>query len=113
MNKLLKSYQIISHVKRAPYLVPEIYHCGRSFTTTSYLCSDSSRVNNETDLVTCDFSHQNKIAVVTFNAPSKLNALSVAMGCAFKETIENLSTKYDLRAVILTGKGTLYLYGGK
>ena len=55
--------------------------------------------------MTCDFSHDDKIALVSFNAPDKLNALSVDMGQAFKSTINNLVNQKDLRALVLTGKG--------
>ena len=81
--------------------------CRRPFGTSFHLMNTGNKItSNQENLVTCDFSHDDKIALVTFNSPEKLNALSVEMGWAFKSTIDFLSTKDDLRSVILTGKGT-------
>ena len=112
MNKLSKSYHILTfHIKRELFVTTKASQCRRALGTTFRLMDAGSKIgNNENKLVTCDFSHDNKIALVTFNSPEKLNALSVDMGHAFKSTIEDLSTKDDLRSVILTGKGIVRNY---
>ena len=112
MNKLVKSYHILTfNVKREWFVTTKAIQCRRTLCTTIRLMDASSEIgNNESKLVTCDFSHDDKIALVTFNSPEKLNALSVDMGHAFKSTIEDLSTKDDLRSVILTGKGIVRNY---
>ena len=101
MNKIVKSFYSSKFTNRWTLLFSEKAH-------VNYLSSKGSDKNYSTDqseLVTCDYSHDDKIALVSFNAPDKLNALSVPMGHSFKSTIENLASKKDLRALILTGKG--------
>ena len=109
MSKLVKSCHILTlNIKRKLFTDTADIQCHRLFGTSYHLMNHGSRVPaNEEKLVTCDFSHDDKIALVTFNSPEKLNALSVGMGNAFKSTIEHLSRKDDLRSVILTGKGTV------
>ena len=105
MSKVVKYLNFLSvQTKRTP-LSQNTNHNRREFCSSLLLKSANNSIGNATSLVACDFSHNEKIAVVTFNAPEKLNALSVDMGHAFKSTIEYLSTKSDLRSVVLTGKG--------
>ena len=105
MDKLIKRPIVKASSKWVTtYLAPE-KHCPSDKILRSY-CDNRGALNKETGLVTCDFS-RDKIALVTFNEPLKLNALSVPMGAAFKSTIDDLSSKNDLRAVILTGKGII------
>ena len=89
MNKFLKSCHILTfNIKRELFDTTKPIQCRRTLGTTFSLMDASSKIgNNENKLVTCDFSHDNKIALVTFNSPEKLNALSVDMGHAFKSTI--------------------------
>lgn len=56
-------------------------------------------------LVECVLHHEGKVGVLTLNDPTKLNAITVAMGEALIEKVEYLKSLTDLRAVILTGKG--------
>ena len=110
MNHVFKFYGISANVKWTSYLGKQKFFCSVPFNKILRLYSENHGKINEADLVTCDFSHDNKIALVTFNAPTKLNALSVPMGGAFKSKIDDLSTRNDLRAVILTGRGNSCLY---
>ena len=57
-------------------------------------------------LVECELHHDEKIGVLTLNEPIKLNAITVSMGESLIEKVEYLKTLPDLRAVILTGKGS-------
>ena len=104
MRKLI---QVISNnVKRNLSIPHGKQNCLRAISTSSHLNGmDSNTSNQDEDLVTCSLEHDDKIAVVTFNAPVKLNAMSVGMGKAFKSTIESLCKKNDLRSVVLTGEG--------
>ena len=66
------------------------------------------------DLVTFTISDQNDhIGILTLNAPDTYNALTVELGHAFSQTVQDLGhalltqqQHYDLRAVIVTGHGT-------
>ena len=108
MSKLVKHFRFLSVQTKRSLLNQEPIHYRREFSSTSFLKNENKVINSETSLVTCDFSHDEKIAVVTFNAPEKLNALSVDMGHAFKSTIVDLSKRNDLRSVVITGKGKRY-----
>jgi len=111
MNKLLRSCHFKVFVKRTTLSSSEKTQFNRTLSV-SPIINNINNNNSENGLVTCDYSHDDKIALVAFNAPDKLNALSVDMGHAFKATIQNLSTKKDLRALILTGKGKAFSAGG-
>ena len=107
MNRVLQGFQLFKPIGRKCKQFNDIsnkFLICRQLKTTGRFDTDND-TRNETGLVTCDLSHDNKIAVVSFNAPSKLNALTVPLGAAFKTTLHDLSTQEDLRAVILTGKG--------
>ena len=101
MNKIVRSFHISACLGRKILLSSEI----PQFNRPSLISSSINYSTDRNELVTCDYSHDDKIALVSFNAPEKLNALSVDMGHAFKSTINNLAAKKDLRALILTGKG--------
>lgn len=52
------------------------------------------------------------VGVITLNVPSKLNALSVAVGEEFRQTVERVSKEQDLRALVVTGAGKAFSAGG-
>jgi enoyl-CoA hydratase len=52
------------------------------------------------------------VAILTFNDPQRLNAMSQAMGEAFAARIANLGSDDSLRAVVLTGAGRAFSAGG-
>jgi enoyl-CoA hydratase len=59
--------------------------------------------------VLCDV--QDKVAVVTLNAPSKLNALSAAMGDELRSVLDGIDfTKVG--AIVVTGAGRAFSAGG-
>uniref|UniRef100_A0A7S4FX51 Uncharacterized protein n=1 Tax=Eutreptiella gymnastica TaxID=73025 RepID=A0A7S4FX51_9EUGL len=67
------------------------------------------------DLITLSRDHEvPTVAVLQFNQPDKLNALTEAMGHRFTEIIEQLCTENSeqLRAVVLTGAGKAFSAGG-
>ena len=104
MRKLTQ--MISNNVKRNLSIPQRKQNSLRSLSTSSHLNGiDNNTSNQDEDLVTCSLVHDDKIALVTFNAPVKLNAMSVGMGKAFKSTIDSLCKKNDLRSVVLTGKG--------
>ena len=107
MYKLFKSAQfILSNARTVQYC--DINVSNSCLKTSSLNNGPRRMISTESTPVTCDFSHDNKIALVAFNAPAKLNALTVEMGSAFMSIVQDLSTKVDLRAVILTGKGMYF-----
>ncbi len=52
------------------------------------------------------------VAILTFNDPQRLNAMSQAMGEAFAAQVATLSSDDALRAVVLTGAGRAFSAGG-
>ena len=52
------------------------------------------------------------VAIVTFNDPERLNAMTEAMGGAIAERVAALSHDEDVRAVVLTGAGRAFSAGG-
>ncbi len=52
------------------------------------------------------------VAILTFNDPQRLNAMSQAMGEAFATCVATLGSDETLRAVILTGAGRAFSAGG-
>ncbi|MGH7962132.1 MAG: enoyl-CoA hydratase/isomerase family protein [Candidatus Binatia bacterium] len=54
---------------------------------------------------------QDHVAVVTLNRPHKLNAFTLRMGEALTQTYEALSTRNDVRVIILTGAGRGFCSG--
>ena len=106
MNKIIRSFHLSACLSRKMLLSSEI----PQFNRASLISSSMNYSTDKNELVTCDYSHDDMIAMVSFNAPEKLNALSVDMGHAFKSTINNLVAKKDLRALILTGKGIHFFH---
>jgi enoyl-CoA hydratase len=52
------------------------------------------------------------VFTLTFNDPARLNAMTQAMGEAFREAIADLAGDAGLRAVVLTGAGRAFSAGG-
>jgi enoyl-CoA hydratase len=52
------------------------------------------------------------VAVLTFNDPARLNAMTEAMGQAIAATTAELAKDVSLRAVVLTGAGRAFSAGG-
>ena len=53
-----------------------------------------------------------RTAFVTFNRPERLNAIDLAMARAFREVVEHLESRDDVRAVVLRGAGKAFVAGG-
>ena len=52
------------------------------------------------------------VVTLTFNDPARLNAMTEAMGEAFRAAITELAADASLRAVVLTGAGRAFSAGG-
>ncbi len=52
------------------------------------------------------------LAVLTFDDPDRLNAMTEAMGHALRDASAALGEEQDLRAVVLTGAGRAFSAGG-
>ena len=52
------------------------------------------------------------VVTLTFNDPSRLNAMTQAMGESFRDVIAELAGDASLRAVVLTGAGRAFSAGG-
>jgi enoyl-CoA hydratase len=61
---------------------------------------------------TRDGDPQDAIVTLHFNDPDRLNAMTAAMGEAFRERIGALAQDESVRAVILTGAGRAFSAGG-
>ncbi|MEE9314524.1 MAG: enoyl-CoA hydratase/isomerase family protein [Rhizobiaceae bacterium] len=61
---------------------------------------------------TLDFTVAENIATITLNRPDDANALDAKMADELLEVAIECSTREDVRAVILTGKGRMFCPGG-
>jgi enoyl-CoA hydratase len=52
------------------------------------------------------------VAILTFDDPERLNAMTEPMGHALRDAVEALAGDADLRAVVLTGEGRAFSAGG-
>ncbi|KAB2639992.1 MAG: enoyl-CoA hydratase/isomerase family protein [Verrucomicrobia bacterium] len=52
------------------------------------------------------------IATVTLSNPRKLNAISTAMWCSLKETMDELHRDESLRCIVIRGEGKAFAAGG-
>jgi 2-(1,2-epoxy-1,2-dihydrophenyl)acetyl-CoA isomerase len=52
------------------------------------------------------------VALLTLNRPDVLNALSVSMAKALTESLEEMSAREDVRAIVVTGAGRAFSSGG-
>jgi 2-(1,2-epoxy-1,2-dihydrophenyl)acetyl-CoA isomerase len=55
---------------------------------------------------------QERVAFITFNRPERLNAIDLGMARAFREAIDGLAARDDVRAVVLRGAGAAFIAGG-
>jgi enoyl-CoA hydratase/carnithine racemase len=56
---------------------------------------------------------KNKIGIVTFNDPNRLNAMTVSMGERFGQVIDEVHSRLDeIHAVVFTGAGKAFSAGG-
>lgn len=55
---------------------------------------------------------EDRVALVTFNRPGRLNAIDLGMARAFREAIDGLSLRDEVRAVVLRGAGAAFVAGG-
>ena len=75
-------------------------------STCTCTCVDAWAVEND--------SQDTTVKIVTLASPKNLNAMTVALGDAFREAMGSLSTlpPSELRAVVLTGEGRAFSAGG-
>jgi enoyl-CoA hydratase len=59
-----------------------------------------------------DETREDEIVILTFNDPPRRNAMTKAMGEAFRDKIAELEGDPQMRAVVLTGSGTAFSAGG-
>merc|ERR1712013_18802 len=64
------------------------------------------------NLVNFHLENDNQVAIITLNNPSKLNALTEPMGEALIKQVEEVKTKPNVRAAIITGAGKAFSAGG-
>jgi enoyl-CoA hydratase len=57
-------------------------------------------------------SRDEGVAILTFNDPERRNAMTQAMGEAFRQKIEAMVDDQDLRALVITGGGSAFSSGG-
>jgi enoyl-CoA hydratase len=57
------------------------------------------------------FEHEAGVAVITFNRPDKLNALSHEMLAEFKSALEQVRQNQNIRVLLLTGSGRAFIAG--
>jgi 2-(1,2-epoxy-1,2-dihydrophenyl)acetyl-CoA isomerase len=53
-----------------------------------------------------------RVASITFNRPGRLNAIDMAMARGFRDLVERLESREDVRAVVLRGAGPAFVAGG-
>jgi len=86
---------------------------GLSFLTRSHRqIVNLNQIRHNSDLVTTKLIDDGRIAVITLNNPSKLNALTEPIGDKLTEEVNSLQNNTDLRAAILTGAGKAFSAGG-
>lgn len=64
------------------------------------------------ELQTMILEKKERVAIITFNTPEKLNAMSPQQIVELAEVFSEVGDDKDIRAVILTGKGRAFLAGG-
>ena len=52
------------------------------------------------------------LAIITFNNPSRANALDLAMAQAFAAAIEQVASDKSIRALLITANGKQFCVGG-
>lgn len=76
----------------------------RSLTTTSTKASAPPLVTLKKD--------GPHVSIIRLNCPSKMNALTVAVGHAFLATVNEVCADKEVRAIVLTGEGKAFSAGG-
>jgi 2-(1,2-epoxy-1,2-dihydrophenyl)acetyl-CoA isomerase len=69
-----------------------------------------ARQDSDTDLV--QKSRDGDVVTLQFNDPDRLNAMTTAMGEAFRDQVALLAADESVRAVVLTGSGRAFSAGG-
>ena len=73
-------------------------HLRRLFHTSSFSRSSS-------ELVTCGFEREGRVAVLRLNDPQRLNALTEDMGDCLSGHVAELKDHKGLRVAVITGEG--------
>ncbi|MDE2978077.1 MAG: enoyl-CoA hydratase/isomerase family protein, partial [Acidobacteriota bacterium] len=55
---------------------------------------------------------QDRVALLTFNRPKKLNALSAEITAGLQEEVPRLAADPDVGVIVLTGEGRAFCAGG-
>merc|ERR1712117_236180 len=86
----------------------------KTLTTLTKRLPHLMRMQNRksSNLVETYLENDNKVAVITLNNPSKLNALTEPMGEALIKNVEEVKNLRDVRAAIVTGAGKAFSAGG-
>merc|ERR1712168_283697 len=71
----------------------------------------STQTRNSSQVL-CKFEHGGQVAVLTLNAPSKLNALSEDMGDELTDHVTALKENSAIRCCVVTGAGKAFSAGG-
>jgi 2-(1,2-epoxy-1,2-dihydrophenyl)acetyl-CoA isomerase len=58
------------------------------------------------------FEPVDQIGFVTFNRPSRLNAINLEMARAMRQLVDGLPARDDVRVVVLRGAGSAFMAGG-
>jgi enoyl-CoA hydratase len=64
------------------------------------------------NLLNVEIRSKGRVAIISFNTPNNLNALTLDMGISLQKEVATLSKMKDLRCAILTGKGRAFSAGG-
>ena len=84
---------MFSLARNSRKLVPPSFSLGKYSTST------------DDDLVQCHFERDGKVAILTLNDPTKMNAMRLPMNEIMVKKVEDLKSNANLRAAILTGAG--------
>jgi len=86
----------------------------KTLTTLTKRLPHLMRMQNRksSNLVETYLENDNKVAVITLNNPSKLNALTEPMGEALIDHVHEVKNLPDVRVAIVTGAGKAFSAGG-
>merc|ERR1719422_2541867 len=85
---------------------------GIRLLSTKYHSHSLGACRQCSSLVKLHHEREGKVAVITLNNPTKMNALTEPMGDALISTVEKLQSDTKVRAAILTGAGKAFSAGG-